>query len=173
MTRRTTGQRRGDARNRGLPSSVRSKWHNRHQTSAGHKSGLGPRGSADAGLSGIDVCKKIRAAGITTSLIVLSAIGDEMDKVLLLEIGANDYVRKAVRQAGTARAHPRDAASFLNRRNRHDRLWRRGRDVTRRMVKKEGKEINLTRAEYNLLTYFIPNPNQALTRHYFEFGLGG
>ena len=34
-------------------------------------------------------------------------------------------------------------------------------------------DINLTRAEYNLLTYFIPNPNQALTRHYFEFGLGG
>ena len=46
------------------------------------------------GLSGIEVCKQIRAAGRRTPLIVLSAIGDEMDKVLLLEIGADDYVVK-------------------------------------------------------------------------------
>src|SRR3979411_1730395 len=41
------------------------------------------------GLSGIEVCKQMRAAGMKTPLIVLSAIGDEMDKVLLLEIGAD------------------------------------------------------------------------------------
>ena len=46
------------------------------------------------GLSGMEVCKRIRAAGMKTPLIVLSAIGDEMDKVLLLEIGADDYVVK-------------------------------------------------------------------------------
>ena len=46
------------------------------------------------GLSGIEVCKQMRAAGMKTPLIVLSAIGDEMDKVLLLEIGADDYVVK-------------------------------------------------------------------------------
>ena len=46
------------------------------------------------GLSGIEVCKQIRAAGMKTPLIVLSAIGEEMDKVLLLEIGADDYVVK-------------------------------------------------------------------------------
>ena len=46
------------------------------------------------GLSGIEVCKQIRAAGMKTPLIVLSAVGDEMDKVLLLEIGADDYVTK-------------------------------------------------------------------------------
>src|SRR5260221_14185042 len=46
------------------------------------------------GLSGIDVCKQMRAAGMKTPLIALSAIGDEMDKVLLLEIGADDYVVK-------------------------------------------------------------------------------
>ena len=46
------------------------------------------------GLSGIEVCKRIRATGMKTPLIVLSAISDEIDKMLLLEIGAGDYVVK-------------------------------------------------------------------------------
>src|SRR6202795_2161565 len=46
------------------------------------------------GISGVEVCKQLRAAGMKTPLIVLSAIGDEIDKVLLLEIGADDYVVK-------------------------------------------------------------------------------
>ena len=40
------------------------------------------------GMSGVDVCKRLRAAGAKTPVIVLSALGDEIDKVLLLEIGA-------------------------------------------------------------------------------------
>src|ERR1041384_2957357 len=46
------------------------------------------------GMSGVDVCKKLRASGSKTPVIVLSALGDEIDKVLLLEIGADDYVVK-------------------------------------------------------------------------------
>src|SRR6266436_8470184 len=46
------------------------------------------------GLSGVEVCRQVRAAGMKTPLIVLSAIGDEIDKVLLLEIGADDYLVK-------------------------------------------------------------------------------
>ena len=46
------------------------------------------------GMSGIDICKQLRAADVKTPIIVLSAIGEEMDKVLLLEIGADDYVVK-------------------------------------------------------------------------------
>jgi DNA-binding response OmpR family regulator len=46
------------------------------------------------GLSGVDVCKRLRAAGAKTPVIVLSALGDEIDKVLMLEIGADDYVVK-------------------------------------------------------------------------------
>ena len=45
-------------------------------------------------LSGVDVCKGIRAAGLRTPLIVLSAAGDEIDKMLLLEMGADDYMVK-------------------------------------------------------------------------------
>ena len=46
------------------------------------------------GMSGTDICKGLRAAKVTTPIIVLSAVGEEIDKVLLLEIGADDYVVK-------------------------------------------------------------------------------
>ncbi len=45
-------------------------------------------------MGGADVCRRLRADQITTPIIVLSALGDEMDKVLLLEIGADDYIVK-------------------------------------------------------------------------------
>ncbi|HMN23090.1 MAG TPA: response regulator transcription factor [Ignavibacteriaceae bacterium] len=44
--------------------------------------------------SGFDVCKEIRKAGITTPVILLTAKGEEIDKVVGLEIGADDYVTK-------------------------------------------------------------------------------
>ena len=46
------------------------------------------------GMSGIEICKQLRAASFKTPIIVLSAVGEEVDKVLLLEIGADDYVVK-------------------------------------------------------------------------------
>jgi DNA-binding response OmpR family regulator len=45
-------------------------------------------------LSGFDVCKQIRADGITTPVIMLTAKGEEIDKVLGLELGADDYMTK-------------------------------------------------------------------------------
>ena len=59
------------------------------------------------GLTGIEVCKQMRSAGMKTPLIVLSAIGDEMDKVLLLEIGADDYVVKPFGKIGRASCRER------------------------------------------------------------------
>src|SRR5260370_20049773 len=47
-----------------------------------------------AGMSVIEICKQMREANIKTPIIVLSAVGEEVDKVLLLEIGADDYVVK-------------------------------------------------------------------------------
>src|SRR5437764_11151626 len=46
------------------------------------------------GMTGIEICKQLRAANVKTPIVVLSAVGDELDKVLLLEIGADDYVVK-------------------------------------------------------------------------------
>src|ERR1700730_17269401 len=116
------------------------------------------------GLSGVEVCKQLRAAGVRTPLMVLSAIGDEMDKVLLLEIGADDYV---VKPFGTRELLARIRA--LLRRTEPDttKVLSFGDvqvDLTRRVVSRRGEELKLTRAEYNLLTYFLQNPGHGLTR---------
>jgi DNA-binding response OmpR family regulator len=116
------------------------------------------------GLSGIEVCKQMRAAGMNTPLIVLSAIGDEMDKVLLLEIGADDYV---VKPFGTRELLARIRALLRRSSTEETKVVSFGDvqvDLTRRVVTKKNEEMKLTRAEYNLLTYFLQNPDRVLSR---------
>src|SRR5437764_9707473 len=116
------------------------------------------------GMSGVEICKQLLAAQFQTPIIVLSAIGDEVDKVLLLEIGADDYVVKpfgtrellARIRALLRRTEP-DATKVLSFADVQV-------DLTRRVVSRRGDELKLTRAEYNLLTYFLQNPDRALTR---------
>ena len=116
------------------------------------------------GMTGVEVCKQLRASGMKTPLIVLSAIGDEIDKVLLLEIGADDYM---VKPFGTRELLARIRA-LLRRTSPGDTkvltFANVEVDVTRRIVSKHGEELKLTRAEYNLLTYFLQNPDRALSR---------
>jgi len=110
------------------------------------------------------VCKQLRATGMTTPLIVLSALCGEMDKVQLLEIGADDYLVKpfgsrellARIRAVLRRSAPEDTKvmTFADVQV----------DLTRRVVSKLGQELRMTRAEYNLLTFFLQNPDRALTR---------
>jgi DNA-binding response OmpR family regulator len=116
------------------------------------------------GMNGVEVCKQIRASRIQTPLIVLSAIGEEMDKVLLLEIGADDYV---VKPFGTrellARIH-----AVLRRSSADSRVPIRFSDTEvdfeRRIVTRRGQELKLTPAEYNLLTFFLQNADRVLKR---------
>jgi DNA-binding response OmpR family regulator len=116
------------------------------------------------GISGVEVCEQLRNSGINTPLIVLSAVSDEIDKVRLLEIGADDYIVKpfSVREL-LARIH-----AVLRRTAPEETKVMEFADVkvdlTRRVVLKGGEELRLTRAEYNLLTYFLMNPDRALTR---------
>ena len=99
-----------------------------------------------------------------TPLIVLSAIGDEVDKVLLLEIGADDYVVKPfgtrellARIRAVLRRTSPDAAHIISFADVQV-------DLDRRVVTRAGDEVKMTRAEYNLLTFFLQNPDRALTR---------
>ena len=116
------------------------------------------------GMSGIEICKQLRAAHVATPIIVLSAVGDEIDKVLLLEIGADDYVVKpfgtrelmARIRAVLRRASP-DARKVVH-------FSETEVDFERRMVTRKGEELKLTPAEYNLLCYFLQNPDRPLTR---------
>ena len=116
------------------------------------------------GLNGIEVCKRLRATGMTTPLIVLSALGGEMDKVELLEIGADDYI---VKPFGARELLARIRALLRRASPEDERILGFADvevDIARRLVKKQGREVKLTRAEYNLLTYFLQNPDRALTR---------
>ena len=115
-------------------------------------------------LGGVEVCKQIRAARMDTPIIVLSAVGDEIDKVLMLEIGADDYI---VKPFGTreliariravlrrATSPPNQVFSFSDVRL----------DFDRRVVTKNDVEVKFTPAEYNLLTFFVQNPDRPLSR---------
>lgn len=116
------------------------------------------------GLSGAEVCRQLRATGMKTPLIVLSASGGETDKVRLLDIGADDYV---VKPFGARELLARIRAVLRRTAPDEIRLIEFGRvqvDLTRRIVKKAGQELKLTRAEYNLLTYFLQNADRPLTR---------
>jgi DNA-binding response OmpR family regulator len=116
------------------------------------------------GMTGIEICKQLRAAHVKTPIVVLSAVGDEVDKVLLLEIGADDYVVKpfgtrelmARIRAVLRRASP-DARKVIHFADTEV-------DFERRVVSRRGEELKLTPAEYNLLCYFVQNPDRALTR---------
>ena len=116
------------------------------------------------GLTGIEVCRKLRDAGVKTPIIILSAVGEEFDKVLLLEIGADDYVVKPfgvrellARIRAVLRRTSTDSATVIT-------FSDNAVDLKRRVVTRRGEEIKFTRGEYNLLTYFLQNPDQPLSR---------
>src|ERR1041384_2867878 len=116
------------------------------------------------GMSGVEICKQLRAGQVKTPIIVLSALGEELDKVLLLEIGADDYVVKpfgtrelmARIRAVLRRASP-DARKVVH-------FSETEVDFERRIVTRKGDELKLTPAEYNLLSYFLHNPHPPLPR---------
>jgi DNA-binding response OmpR family regulator len=116
------------------------------------------------GMSGTDICKQLRASRMETPIIVLSAVGDELDKVLLLEIGADDYVVKPfgtrelmARIRAVLRRSSADARKIVHFSDTEV-------DFERRIVTRKGEELRLTPAEYNLLCYFVQNPDRPLTR---------
>jgi len=116
------------------------------------------------GMSGIDICKQIRASGIKTPIIVLSAVGEEVDKVLLLEIGADDYV---VKPFGGRELLARIRAVLRRAQPEQPRVIQFGDvsvNIEKRSVTKRDRELKLTPAEYNLLTYFLNHPDRPLTR---------
>src|SRR6476660_10382526 len=116
------------------------------------------------GMSGVDICRQLRSDRVQTPIIVLSAVGDEVDKVLLLEIGADDYV---VKPFGTRELMSRIRA-VLRRASPDARkvvhFSENEVDFERRIVTRKGEELKLTPAEYNLLCYFLHNPDRPLTR---------
>ncbi|HEU5022221.1 MAG TPA: response regulator transcription factor [Bryobacteraceae bacterium] len=116
------------------------------------------------GLTGVEVCKRLRSSGVLTPIIVLSAIGEEIDKVLLLEIGADDYV---VKPFGTRELLARIRAVLRRQPGSQQKILAFADvevNLDRRVVTRRDQEIRFTPAEYNLLTFFLQNPDRPLSR---------
>ncbi len=114
--------------------------------------------------SGFEICRKLRGSGITTPIIALSAVGDEIDKVLLLETGADDYV---VKPFGTRELLARIRAVIRRSNAETPKMIGFGDiqiDLDRRIITRKDQEIRFTPAEYNLLVYFVQNPDRPLSR---------
>ncbi len=116
------------------------------------------------GLSGIELCKEVRANRLPIPIIVLSAVRDEVDKVLLLEIGADDYV---VKPFGTRELLARIRAVLRRSTGEATRVIHFADvevDLDRRTILKNHKEVKITPAEYNLLSFFLQNVDRVLSR---------
>jgi two-component system alkaline phosphatase synthesis response regulator PhoP len=116
------------------------------------------------GLDGFEVCREIRRAGIRTPIILLTAKSQEAEKVMGLELGADDYVTKpfsprelrARIKAALRRAAPESPDVF--------RFGDSEVDFARCEVRRGGTAIDLTALEFKLLSVFVRSRGRVLTR---------
>jgi DNA-binding response OmpR family regulator len=116
-------------------------------------------------VSGWDVCRELRRRGIDVPVIMLTARGEEDDRVRGLELGADDYIAKpfALREllarvrAVLRRPGPRQ--KFEEFAFGDARIHRRARRVF-----KAGAELRLTRKEFDLLVYLVEHRGEVVTR---------
>jgi len=116
------------------------------------------------GITGIEICRRLRATGNKAPVILLTAKEDVGDRVAGLDAGADDYVIKPFKieeLLARVRAHLRrthednpDLLQFADL-----SLNRRTREVFR-----EGRSIELTAKEFDLLDYLMTHPRQVITR---------
>jgi DNA-binding response OmpR family regulator len=116
-------------------------------------------------MTGRDLCKRIKKASPRTPVIILSAITEVADKVLLLELGADDYVTKPF--------SPREllarvqAALRRVQQNAPDTVVKFGAcevDFARMIVRKQTEPVTLTAHEFKLLKFFLENPERVISR---------
>ena len=119
-------------------------------------------------ISGFDVCRDIRRSGTKVPILILSAKTEEIDVVVGLEIGADDYIVKPFR--------PRELlariAAHLRKSRLDDERESDGRmvfrdlviDANERRVYRHDEEIQLTHTEFDLLAFLASNAGKVLSR---------
>ncbi len=125
------------------------------------------------GLDGLEVCKRLRQEKKYTPILMLTSRAEELDRVLGLEIGADDYLTKpfSIREliARIKAIFRRTEAAALNvdSSNGCDSLEYADLtiDLPKRKVRLAGRKIELTAKEYDLLSLFARNPGRAYSRH--------
>src|SRR5581483_10208401 len=110
-------------------------------------------------LSGFEICKTLKRNEVDIPIIIISAKDQEIDKIMGLDLGADDYMTKpfSVREL-VARIN-----AVLRRKKRYERDIDAF-DFVARTVTKAQKPLDLSPREFDLLAYFIKHPNQVLER---------
>ena len=118
------------------------------------------------GLNGLDLCRKLRAAGLQTPILLLTALSEIDDKVTGFEAGADDYLPKPFEfreLLARIRALARRPGATLRSENVL-RFADVEQDFDSRTVRRAGRLINLTPREFALLEFFMRNPGRVLSK---------
>jgi DNA-binding response OmpR family regulator len=121
------------------------------------------------GIDGFELCKRIRAKSDSIGIIMLSAKTQEMDKVSGLMLGADDYVTKPF--------SPTELLARVDAVHRRVTMAKSGSEpvsklssgefvlnLKSRSLTKNGEPVDLTQVEFQIMEYFMRNPNSALER---------
>jgi DNA-binding response OmpR family regulator len=119
------------------------------------------------GMSGFDVCKMARTSGITTPIIMLTAKGEEVDKVLGLEFGADDYITKPfslrellARLKAVLRRTPSEKISSVKKIT----LGLLEIDFDSYTATKKRKSVSMTSKDFEILRYLWHHQQQVISR---------
>lgn len=123
------------------------------------------------GEDGLSICRRIRSTGSVMPIIMLTARGDEVDRIIGLEMGADDYLPKPF--------NPRELMARINAvTRRHERLQPTAPSINSELVHigefifnassrsltKNGEPVTITSGEFALLKVFVDHPRQPLSR---------
>ena len=124
------------------------------------------------GEDGLSVCRRLRAAGDKTPIIILAARNEDVDRIVGLEVGADDYVGKPFNprellarvQAVLRRRPPQEVPGAPSADAGPIRFGAFEIDLSMRTLKKAGIEVPLTTGEFSMLKALVRHPRQPLTR---------
>lgn len=118
------------------------------------------------GMDGISVCRTVRSK-YAGPILILTARGDEVDEIICLEVGADDFMAKPVRPRvllARIRAHLRKTSVTESQTQQKLKIGPLLIDAGRRTLEVEGAVVDLTTAEFDLLWHLAENTGKVLSR---------
>src|SRR6202022_2924298 len=122
------------------------------------------------GLDGLEICRRVRSSTTSPPILMLTARASELDRVLGLETGADDYLPKpfsVVEFAARVKAILRRVEQLARQFPVQLRILRAADleiDLDRRIAKREGQVLELTTKEFDLLVHLVQHPSRVFTR---------
>lgn len=118
-------------------------------------------------MSGFDVCRNARKSGVTTPIILLTAKGEEIDKVLGLELGADDYVTKpfSVRELiARVKAILRRSENLISHESKLIKIGKLEVDFNGYIAVSGKKDVQMSHKEFEILHYLWKKRNTTVSR---------